>query len=256
MVINTFDLYDILTDIIPGIIGTLLLIVLLVPEKDLNLVSGVIGGPGGALLIIATAYVTGRIIRNIKPWEYLFENSIVYIRNYDRAAAPFEKELESILTHQSELDHGLVETFKKIMAEQYNLDMLVVENAEENYTQDEYEIGLDTIKRVGYSDLYDKATLYQRYTIVSSFYESVSTLFLTIGFGFLISFIGTESFDIGYPHTVWTNSVENTPFLSFFAIIFLVIIGYITRRQYRKFDKKRGVAFISDIVKTHENEEY
>lgn len=245
MVVNTFELYDILTDIIPGIIGTILLIVLFIPSKALNQGIGVVVGTGGALLIIAVAYVVGRIIRNIRIWKYLLYR--------EEASSPFEDKLNSILNGRSELDDELVSQFGVALREKYNIDVWKpndIENQEIDEIDERYQSYIfKTVVPVGYSELYHKQTLYQRYTIISSFYESISNLFLLAAIGLLISGLGAEFIGIGYWPTLWTELWNKSFLISSIMIASLSAIGFIGLVQYRVFDRRRAVAFVSDIVK-------
>lgn len=71
MALGTFDVYDILADIIPGSIATLFLIVLAVPQDSLSQVLNTFSGPGGAVIFIAIGYVVGRIVRNVSIYGFL-----------------------------------------------------------------------------------------------------------------------------------------------------------------------------------------
>lgn len=244
MVVNTFELYDILTDIIPGIIGTLLLIVLFAPAKSLSQGSGVVVGTGGGLLLIAIAYVVGRIVRNIRIWKFLLYQG--------EGSGPFATKLHSILESQSELDDELVGQFRNALGKKYNLESFLNEKYIENNQKDELDQSyiFGTVIPVGYSELYDRQTLYQRYTIISSFYESISTLFILATIGFLISGIGAEFIGIGYWPTLWTELWNTSVMISGIVIVSLYLISFIGFFQYRVFDRRRAVAFVSDIVKT------
>lgn len=243
MVVNTFDLYDILTDIIPGIIGTLLLIVLFAPATTINRGSGLVVGTGGALLIIAIAYVVGRIIRNIRLWKY-----IMYRKE---ASGPFERTLQSIILGQSDLDDDLVQQFKEVINDKYEFSRPDVsdEEVDSNVEFDMIQL-FNTVVPVGYSELYNRQTLYRRYTIISSFYESLSTLFLLAAIGFWISGTGTEFPLIDYWPTLWTQLWNTSITISMLVISSLIIISFIGFGQYRVFDRRRAVAFVVDIIKT------
>jgi len=281
MVINTFDLYDILTDIIPGIIGTLFLIILLIPTNIGLKQPQTVLGPGGALLLVAVAYVVGRIIRNINLWwffnkfqDYLKKNekspSPYFISDVDWVFSdPFKIKLNSIFTYQSELDNALVEEAVKILHNKYNLeaDYLYIEKLTSEDRKQEDEKLADEMSNerrlvfpspesvipVGYSELYDKATLYQRYTIISNFYESISKIFLLTALGFRLSIAGIAIPDFSLWTTTWTNFVEESSVLSASVIAAFVIIGLVSELQHRDLDQKRATAFVSDIVKIRED---
>jgi hypothetical protein len=285
MVINTFDLYDILTDIIPGIIGTLFLVVLVVPTERVVRPPGTMFGPGGALLIIAVAYVVGRIIRNINIWwgfNYLQTNSdflrklnnfvtpqIIREKVDSIISEPFETKLNSILTYQSELDNALVEEFVSILHQKYNVEterLFIGKLGRENGEHEDESVdtdgsderrlvlGLtDSVRTVGNSELHGKATLYQRYTIISEFYESISKIFFLAALGFSASIAGTLLPTIDFWSTVWTEVVGESIWLSIGVIGASIFIWFISDLQFRDFDQRRATAFVTDIVKVHED---
>jgi len=182
---------------------------------------------------------------------------------------PFKIKLNSIFTYQSELDNALVEEAVKILHNKYNLeaDYLYIEKLTSEDRKQEDEKLADEMSNerrlvfpspesvipVGYSELYDKATLYQRYTIISNFYESISKIFLLTALGFSLSIAGIAIPDFSLWSTIWTNFVEESSVLSASVIAAFVIIGLVSELQHRDLDQKRATAFVSDIVKIRED---
>jgi hypothetical protein len=276
MVINTFDLYDIIADIIPGVIGTLALTVFVIPTGKLPKITGVPQGPGALLLIVAVSFVVGRIIRYINPWkviDYGILSSIVLFAFFNKLSKrtfdtrlninsdiidkntfepilliSFEDKLRSIFYHQSDQDKlrsifyhqsdlniGVVKKCVMILRDKYDYDFenghMIIPKEDIGYSilRKLYILAtneskgriidqkmrmesppMEFILTAGNSELYNKATLYQRYTIISKFNESISKVFFISAIGSGISAWGIEANDWGLWSTVWTDFVWQT----------------------------------------------
>ncbi|WP_135365625.1 hypothetical protein [Halosimplex halophilum] len=106
MPLGSFDLYDILTDIVPGSVGTILLVVLSMPHKATEQFPQSLGGMGGAVVIIGVSYVIGRIVRNVSVYQLLYDTlaavGVIWALNqiYERSRFPVtatDDESEDIL---------------------------------------------------------------------------------------------------------------------------------------------------------------
>lgn len=217
MALETFDLYDVLTDVIPGIIFQVLLVVLFVPPEFLKADDYIFGTSGIVLLVIVTGYVLGRLVRNVSLFEKI-------LKDY------FDSVLSNILEgYPVNLPASTIHEFKTILRGE-NFYLL--------YTK----ITRKQVKQWGYSKLYGRTTLYHKYTIISEFYYSMSKVFTISS----IIYTPIIFLDIKQPPL----SANQT----YLIVIMLLVLGIICWTQHRKFSERRAIAFVNDLVTLHNEE--
>jgi len=169
VVVNAFDIYDIFADLVPGTVAAILLLGVAVPVEQASSILNEVGGVGAGLIFISISYVLGRMVRNMpNVTNFLFGR-------WDRSVS-FESSVEDfIFSSDNPLEDSVKNNFLKT----------IYSKAEIAGSLDSSDIG--TILDIGYSELWGENTLYQRYTIVSGFYEGLANSFLFVIFSYLIT---------------------------------------------------------------------
>jgi hypothetical protein len=231
MVVNSFDLYDILTNLVPGIVAVLFFSFALLPVNVINSFSD-ISGAAIVLPLIAVAYVIGRIIRNV---------NLLFVINIIFNIKEFKDYVKEFIKEGDKFDDSTIKNFYENLSNKHSV------NIDQNNTN------IDVIIQVGYADLWRKESLYQRYNIVSNFYESLCNLFL-LAFIFyslasvdpVIKELCDENLTFGYS-THWTDALSDSLFFLVFLLFFLLL--YIASLiQFTKFEERRAYQFVIDIV--------
>lgn len=251
MALETFNLYDVLTDIIPGIVFQMLLVIIFVPSQYFESVVGFLGSPSGVLLLVALGYILGRIVRNSKPFGVISEcHSKIYDKNNKQNHESEGREQKNCLIKKSfsqklsDIISGPVEELDS----QTRCQFMNITFGKLSYTSQSVK-DRKQIEIWGFSKLYGRTTLYHKYTMISNFYYSMSkTLIYVVIFGNLI-FFGSPH----YPDTKLIEIISNILVVIALSVI-LAVLSAICWLQYRKFSERRAIAFVNDLVALYNEE--
>jgi hypothetical protein len=232
VVVNAFDIYDIFADLVPGTVVVILLLGVTVPVDQTSSILNGVSGVGPGVILISISYVFGRIVRNMP-----------YITNIllglCHKPVSFESYVEDfIFSSDNPLEDSVKNNFLKTI-----------------YSKAEIAGSLgssdtETILDIGYSELWGENTLYQRYTIVSGFYEGLSNSFILIIIFYLSTgFVAYFSIFSGYFYsTIWTSFVAESANGAGIFIVGLVVVYILIVIQFRKFEKRRATQFVIEIA--------
>lgn len=232
MVVNTFDIYDIFADLVPGTVVAILLLGVAVPVDQISSILGGVSGVGAGLIFISISYVLGRIVRNMPN----ITNILLGI--CDRSVS-FESSVEDyIFSSNNPLEDSVKNNFLQT----------IYSKAEIAGSLDSSDT--DTILDIGYSELWGENTLYQRYTIVSGFYEGLSNSFLLITISYILTgFVAYFSIFPGYFYsTTWSSFIAESAIGAGIFIVGLVAVYILTVIQFRKFEQRRATQFVIEIA--------
>jgi len=196
-------------------------------QEPSSILSGV-SGVGAGLIFISISYVLGRMVRNMPNLTNIL------MRLCDRSVS-FESSVEDfIFSSDNPLEDSVKNNFLKTI-----------------YSKAEIAGSLDssdteTILDIGYSELWGENTLYQRYTIVSGFYEGLSNSFLLmIVFYLLTGLVAYFSILSGYFYsTTWSSFIAESAIGAGMFIIGLVAAYILIVIQFRKFEQRRATQFV------------
>lgn len=232
MVVNTFEIYDIFADLVPGIVIAVLLLVVAVPTDQTSSILNEISGVGAGLILISISYVLGRIVRNMP------NITNILLERCDKSVS-FETSVEGfVFSSDNPLESSVKNNFLKT----------IYSKAEIAGSLDNSDI--ETILDIGYSELWGKNTLYQRYTIVSGFYEGLSNSFLVMTtFYLLTGAVAYFSIFSGYFYrTAWTSFVTDSGIGAGIFVVGMVAVYLLVVIQFRKFEQRRATQFVIEIA--------
>lgn len=121
---------------------------------------------------------------------------------------------------------------------------------------DEYELQVTDVtdvrqmKYLGYSVLHNTNTLYERYTIIGSFYQGIMNSFFIFFSLYTVSFLASKSqYSIGY-RTLWASFSASSNLLvpSIVVLTSMGAIFIVSYNQHRKFEQRRAAAFMNDLL--------
>ena len=232
VVVNTFDIYDIFADLVPGTVVAILLLGVTVPVDQTSSILNGISGVGAGLILISISYVLGRVVRNMPN----ITNILLGLCN---KSVSFESSVEGfIFSSDNPLEDSVKNNFLKTI---YSI-------AEIAGSLDSSDT--ETILDIGYSELWGENTLYQKYTIVSGFYEGLSNSFFLIIISYLATgYVAYLSIFPGYFYmTMWTSFVAESETTAGIFVVSLVVVYILIVVQFRKFEKRRATQFVIEIA--------
>jgi hypothetical protein len=167
------------------------------------------------------------------PVEYPDEHVETWLENkrmslkypYSRQSGYFEREIKNDLINRIESNYPF-----KITAGKKNL-----------------KTDTNWVRYIGYSNVFDKSTLYQRYNILATFFRNIS-LTLWIGL-FVYGFYGLLTFasiDVSGVNP-WWGQVDQR--LRFYSVLVLFVITLSSSLQLSKFSHYRNRQFVLDFYR-------
>lgn len=279
MPVSQFSLYDLLVDVIPGMLA-ILLTILLFPEENAVQIFGFASIPAGAVIIIVASYIVGRLIHEVsgiisgvvENWIY----SLVLIATNEARETDLRTDPVRYIWYNL-----ILQLRKSIPAEQGNLSIdevfdssrspltddisdkrneniptvFMANRVYKQFTQSEqlpsFPLGVDSkmIRHSGYSLLYgNKTTLYTRYNILATFFRNMSFLFWLFPLLSAVQVLFPEIAKKG--SAIWTTAepIYLIPLCS-------AILGIIFSRATYDYSEKRNLHFLLDFYRTLNSEE-
>jgi hypothetical protein len=279
MPVSQFSLYDLLVDVIPGMLA-ILLTILLFPEENAVQIFRFASIPAGAVIIIVASYIVGRLIHEVsgmisgvvENWTYSFvviattearetdlrTNPVKYIW-YNlilqlRKSIPAEQGNPSIDEVFDSSRRPLTDDISDKRSE--NIPTVFMANkVYKQFTQSEqlpyFPLGVDSkmIRHSGYSLLYgDKTTLYTRYNILATFFRNMSFLFWLFPLLSAVQVLFPEIAKKGTAIWATAEPIYLIPLCS-------AILGIIFSRATYDYSEKRNLHFLLDFYRTLNSEE-
>lgn len=239
MPVRQLTLYDFLADFVPG---TFFAVLIVLPLFVIGVVSTPLQiGVGGGFVLIVLSYLIGRSVHAVAGqdlvkrarkyvdglvfWWEDFQNSV------DREPITTEPKFPSYLRNPTDDPKMVDETIEAKLPELFadEFDELSEEGVRES---------LQELRRFGFSVVFDKSTLYQRYNIQETFYRN---LWLVAVLGCLWFFIVRTVSCQGF---LWTSTCRRGLLLGGVLLAFLSVLFDARRVQF----KDRQVrALINDL---------
>lgn len=194
MPIQQLRIYDLLVDVIPGIIA-IYLAGLVIPDNALPFAIPSATGLKSTFLLLGAGYFAGRLIHSFSAstsdivdsfipvvrhpvQDHSIRNQILYeLRKtlpieddedvidemFDSGWAPSKVGGPTLTSKYPYVDYGIIQRVKDIIDEEYDFDPRTAESR--------------SVRDFAYSKLYGKQTLYARYNIIVTFFRNITVLF-------------------------------------------------------------------------------
>lgn len=261
MFLQNFSVYDIIVDIVPGVVFGYLIWVLAVPISKVGFTNLGLSGAGQAFLIIAVGFLIGRGLHSgsalfesfmRKNGEILLKNTEYFPigkwykkvhRKYRRFIGPewsMETVLEEALIPISPFTFYTATAYElhNLLNEIYNVDFEKLDNKE-------------GIEEFSYALLYGKNTLYRKYEILTTGFRNTYFLFLLTSI--LYSFVTYSTLEkpnsfILQSKTSWVEYVGKEPKLATLSVGIMFVLFILFLYQRLKFGQKRSDMLLFDSV--------
>ncbi len=265
MPLQKFDVYDIIVDIIPGIILTGLVLPLALPSGIEN-TSLPVGGVWLAIIILAIGYFMGRFLHSIASWFdkkitngtsklisfliYLVQDFNIFPQNWRlyRVEEFLVKYNDKNHTVKSEIKQSLSSSPPDSLKSQVAHEFL--DRVEATYEIDtnnlDYGEFIREYEQFSYSLLYDKQVLYRRYEILSTFFRSMYVLCLLAGILYTVS--GLNLFGYYQDPIIWYQVVQDHTQQAILFVCLLFIFSIVFSHRKAKFSNKKGRALLYDSI--------
>lgn len=275
MPVQQLRLYDILVDVIPGI-TSLILILFLLPKKVVNFVLTLPVGLASAVVLLVVGFVLGRIFHYLsgkasdyiaipvyrlifllqddsnprgKKWHHFLMN----LQSQHRSIMIYLRKCLPVEVEENFLDPVIMDAQDAepvIDGEVYQINREVAKKlATTFYQEKELEPRPQVVRRYGFSSLYGKRTLYQRYNMLTTFFRNISFIFWTFSVIMFIQLVLVE-LGISIGASSYWLLIGHESIIS----IGILFLGVIFSRQLYEFSQKRNRHFIFDYLQYLEKE--
>jgi hypothetical protein len=278
MPIQQLKLYDIIVDTIPGVYG-LLCLYLILPAEVVSDGSPLSGGITTGALILAIAYVFGRIIHSLSgSWsDFLnygvneLEERLMPVKSLSgilflefRKIMPVERATKKPSSDVSQRvwswfdvdrPNSMSRTGEMGPVKLGPLPIEVEDSVQARYDVYKYTVE-DTLQEFGFSELYQTNSLYQRYNVLTTFFRNMA--FLAWCFFASTAAHYAANHDV-VPFFSWTfhsiiPNYNGTPYWTEFDLGFAVpvlsfLVAVIFSRELYSYSKKRNRYFWIDFYK-------
>lgn len=262
MPLQNFSVYDIIVDIVPGIVFGYLLWALLAPIENIGFADLGLVGVGQALLIVAVGFLIGRALHGGSAMFEFFVSKFCrfvarQISRNEKIEHYFKKlhnwysnflgpkwSLETVL-HEALFPFSPF-TFYTAIA--YDFHLLLNEIYNVDFGQLDKKEG---IEEFSYSLLYGKDTLYRKYEILSTGFRNTYLLFLVASILYAsvtYNTLQTSNAILLRDTTPWVRYVHREPKIAVLIVGVFFALFVLFLHQRLKFGRKRSDALLFDSV--------
>ncbi|WP_152663281.1 hypothetical protein [Halorubrum saccharovorum] len=259
MPLQKFQIYDVIVDIIPGIVFSALLIPLIIPSSRETNIPAVGGGVAIAIVLLAVGYVLGRVVHSFSSlFDSIVRATIRFLEARlmrGRLAGPISQARNKLIPifgyHYTVEDHiqeamSPITPFTLKTGSSYRLIEKINKKYEIDVDSLDHGEYLEEYEHFSHSLLYNKQVLYRRYEILATFFRSMYVLCFIFAIAYTIS--AYQVVGLFERPLLWNHVVKDYGTQAGILVGSLLLLSFIFAHQKRKFSNRRGRALIYDSL--------